>query len=215
MFLIFGTQGIKRKSQDEPILNGMCPNCGSGDLEPKIYRNWFTLFFIPVFPISSTKLIYECNQCQASYDERIKEHIHKTLAPSTKEESLNLELYYSRALIASVTYLIHVEPSVSSKGIYLINQLIYRFRDLTEELEALKKSIVSQGNTENQVFEYLYEAKDQLSKKQLWELFIQIGIFFTKMKTISVKQESIIREFLIATGFPSNKFSEIMKNGKI
>ena len=96
MFLIFGAQGLKRKAQEEPILNNICPNCGSGDLEPKTYINWVTLFFIPVFPISSTKLIYECNQCGASYDERIREHIHQITSAIPKGESLNLELYLKK-----------------------------------------------------------------------------------------------------------------------
>lgn len=212
MFLIFGTQGLKRKTQDEPILSGICPNCGSGDLEPKTYRNWFTLFFIPVFPIASAKLIYECNQCGASYDERIREYIQEITSVLPKEESLNPELYYSRALIASLTFLVQSESSTSSKGMYLIDKLIFGFSGLTEELQALKKSIISQGNTENQVFEYLYEAKDVLSSEELWKMFIELGNLLSNLPNLSTEQETLIKDYLIACGFPKSKYQQIIKS---
>lgn len=212
MFLIFGTQGVKRIAKEEPVLGRMCPSCGSGDLEPKTYRNWFTLFFIPVFPISSGRLIYECNQCGSNFNEGIRDHVHEIVDNPSVVGADNSEISFYRALIASLVYLVKQGPSNTSKSLYEIEKMIFKIPNLQEELNSIKSSIINQGNAENQVFEYLYEAKDVMDRNQLWELFIQIGEFVKRLESITPQQENLIKEYLIASGFPKSKYSEIVNS---
>ncbi len=211
MFLIFGVQGIKRRVEGEEVLENCCPSCGSGDLIPTSFRNWFTLFFIPIFPVSSGRLIYRCDQCKNSFDAQIKDHLKRAVFQSTVEQDV-APLVYSRGLIASLVYLVGLDSGRTSKQMYEIDKLIFKYPNYAKELESIKTSVLNSGNAENQVFEYLYEAKDLLNKTELWDLFIEIGSFMRSMNSITTNQESLIKEYLIACGFPKSKFGELIKN---
>jgi tetratricopeptide (TPR) repeat protein len=52
----------------QQAVHTQCPRCGQeADLVPKQYRTWFTLFFIPVFPISGVRRFVECSNCGAGF----------------------------------------------------------------------------------------------------------------------------------------------------
>ena len=59
MFIVFGTRGIKHTIKESEILNDSCPNCDRGNLINKLYRRWFTLFFIPVIPLDVVDRFYD------------------------------------------------------------------------------------------------------------------------------------------------------------
>ena len=67
MILIFGT---KRKFKNLGTLeNCHCSRCNNtSDWNFMEYRDWFTLFWIPVFPISARKEYLECPICRQIYD---------------------------------------------------------------------------------------------------------------------------------------------------
>jgi len=67
MILIFGT---KRKFKNLGTLeNCHCSRCNNtSDWNFMEYRDWFTLFWIPVFPISARKEYLECPICHQAYD---------------------------------------------------------------------------------------------------------------------------------------------------
>jgi tetratricopeptide (TPR) repeat protein len=45
-----------------------CPRCSqTATLRPRRYRTWFTIFFIPVFPISGSKQFTQCSACGAQF----------------------------------------------------------------------------------------------------------------------------------------------------
>ena len=50
--LFFGTRSIVKNEPQAPVRT-RCPKCEQeADLIAKSHRQWFTLFFVPVFPIS-------------------------------------------------------------------------------------------------------------------------------------------------------------------
>ena len=67
MILIFGT---KRKFKNLGALeNCHCSRCNNtSDWNFMEYRDWFTLFWIPVFPISGRKEYLECPICHQAYE---------------------------------------------------------------------------------------------------------------------------------------------------
>ena len=72
MFILFGT-----KDRAVEIDSGQfnCPNCNvKREYGKKYVQDWFTLFFIPVFPVGSKKHKHvECQGCKGTYYERVLE----------------------------------------------------------------------------------------------------------------------------------------------
>ena len=66
MLVILGT---KSKRKVEAVGQFVCPRCKEKqDYEVKSVRQWFTLFFIAIFPIEKKKEYFvECKACQRSY----------------------------------------------------------------------------------------------------------------------------------------------------
>ena len=73
MFIIFGTKSRIIKENEGFFV---CPQCEV--LRPyklQSYQTWFTLFFIPLFPVGEKKNTHvECQHCQTSFYPRILEN---------------------------------------------------------------------------------------------------------------------------------------------
>jgi hypothetical protein len=70
MFLIFGTKGRWSKHQHDTG-EFFCPTCG-GDRQwvRCVLRRWFSLFFIPIFPIGKPVVsAVQCTTCGTRFDE--------------------------------------------------------------------------------------------------------------------------------------------------
>jgi tetratricopeptide (TPR) repeat protein len=67
IFIMFGSRAIV--SQDPaPAVNARCPRCQrETEIRSKSYRRWFTLFFIPIFPMSGPKKFMQCSGCGAQF----------------------------------------------------------------------------------------------------------------------------------------------------
>lgn len=66
--LLFGTRPIISNDASAPTVNAVCPRCGQrAEIAGKIYRSWFTVFFIPIFPISSARKFSQCSACGAQF----------------------------------------------------------------------------------------------------------------------------------------------------
>jgi len=67
IFIFFGSRGIVSNDSAAPVKQ-RCPRCGrETEMVAKRYRNWFTLFFIPVFPISAPRKFIQCVNCGAQF----------------------------------------------------------------------------------------------------------------------------------------------------
>ncbi len=61
MFLIYGrrTARIKKHTDNQQA----CQSCKIFDLDVKVYRDYYHLFFIPVFPVGDKVVKIRCNNC--------------------------------------------------------------------------------------------------------------------------------------------------------
>ena len=61
MFVIYGRRvtRIKRCTDNRQY----CNSCNSFDLDVKVYRGYYHLFFIPVFPVGDKTVKIRCNSC--------------------------------------------------------------------------------------------------------------------------------------------------------
>jgi hypothetical protein len=68
MFIIFGSKTVKTPVKDGLSLRKHCGGCRLlSDMREHSLRQYFTLFFIPIFPISKGESILICNRCGASF----------------------------------------------------------------------------------------------------------------------------------------------------
>ena len=68
MFLLFGAKTVKTPVKNGLNLRKHCDRCRLlSDMQEHISRQYFTLFFIPVFPISRGESSLVCNRCGASF----------------------------------------------------------------------------------------------------------------------------------------------------
>ena len=61
MFVIYGrrTARIKKYTENQQA----CQSCKTFDLDIKVYRDYYHLFFIPVFPVGDKTVKIRCNNC--------------------------------------------------------------------------------------------------------------------------------------------------------
>lgn len=65
--LLFGIRPVTRDDGPGPQ-NEQCPVCKRvSQFRCKRSRNWFTLFFIPVFPVSGAERVLQCQSCGAMF----------------------------------------------------------------------------------------------------------------------------------------------------
>jgi hypothetical protein len=68
MFILFGAKTVKTPVKNGLNLRKRCDRCHLlSDLREHSFRQYFTLFFIPVFPISKGESLLVCNRCGASF----------------------------------------------------------------------------------------------------------------------------------------------------
>lgn len=82
-FIIWGSRGITSTKQTGDF---NCPRCNR-DRVPyalKSTRPWFTLYFIPVFPIGGSETYVECQRCGGTFREEVLDY----QPPSESEQYL-------------------------------------------------------------------------------------------------------------------------------
>jgi len=66
--ILFGSRSIV-SNVPGPTVQTVCPRCAHHvAMQAKSYRTWFTLFFIPVFPVSGSTRFTECPNCRARFN---------------------------------------------------------------------------------------------------------------------------------------------------
>jgi hypothetical protein len=66
-FFIAGTKPISKKVEGGLVVRERCANCGMlSEIEEHSWKTYLTVFFIPVFPISTGERVLTCNRCGAS-----------------------------------------------------------------------------------------------------------------------------------------------------
>ena len=97
MFVLFGRQRVRIKKYTEN--RHYCRSCNSFDLNVKVYKEYFHIFFIPFFPIGNKTTKIYCNNCGEPF--RI-ETIQKQYESITRTP---IYLYTGTILIASLILL--------------------------------------------------------------------------------------------------------------
>jgi transcription elongation factor Elf1 len=70
--IIYGSRGVTSELSSGDF---HCPHCGNpSEYKLKQIRRFFTLFFIPIFPISSGVRFVECGHCGSQFEEAVLDY---------------------------------------------------------------------------------------------------------------------------------------------
>jgi len=209
MFIIFGTRGLKHEIKESAVLANACPNCNDGSLINKLYRRWFTLFFIPVIPLDVVDRFYECDRCKSAYNETIK----TILGKSQQEQDVAQEqarYIYAKALIAAMTHMSVIDGDFAAEEEREILDAIEKFENIKTELSSIMNIVKVDMNKDNYVFNLLNEARTDLSSEALMNILAQAAVVLLADGKIEKEEEDLMKEYLIACGLPKEMYSTII-----
>ncbi len=209
MFILFGTRGLKHAVNDSPAIPNACPNCSNGNLVHKLYRRWFTLFFIPVIPLDVIDRFYECDKCSSAYNESVKEVLERSQEEIDNAEK-EAKATYAKALIASMTHMSTIDNHLDEAEEREINDAIAQFPELSADLVGIYEHVKLNGNKDNQVFNLLNEARNSLSQEALVNLLAQAAVILLADGNIEKEEEALMKEYLIACGLPKDLYPTLI-----
>jgi tetratricopeptide (TPR) repeat protein len=94
--LLFGTRAMVRDDPEARPVNAVCPRCGQrADIVGKTYRTWFTLFFIPIFPVSGSQRFSQCGNCGAQFPVEARTLGNQVAASERDQSQRAIQLYNS------------------------------------------------------------------------------------------------------------------------
>ena len=154
--IIFGTKGrsIKMDSGDFH-----CPNCNTNRAYNKKYvQDWFTLYFIPTFPVGSKKNEHiECEECSSIYHLDVIDY-----KPGLNDEEMTSE--YEKALQNVLCLMIIADDKVDDQEVKTVSDI---FNKLTNDKKLSKakinKTITNLKKDNLVVDEYLKDIRPYLN----------------------------------------------------
>jgi tetratricopeptide (TPR) repeat protein len=121
--IFFGWRTITSQRRESPV-DTTCPACRrETSIVPMQGRDWFTLFFIPVFPISGAKQFVKCSTCKTCFDADIEQFRRKAAMPDGRAWQQTISLYNTLR--------------ESPKDSVLLNRLLEMYAAMREFDEAL------------------------------------------------------------------------------
>ncbi len=156
MFILFGTKG-RAIETDNGEFN--CPNCNiKQEYGKKYVQDWFTLFFIPIFPISGKKNDHiECKKCESIY------HVDTIdYKPALNNDEMESE--YEKALKNVLCLMILADKKIEDNEIITVSNI---YNKLTNNKKFTKtqidKNITQLKKNKKTVNEYLKKIKPYLN----------------------------------------------------
>jgi len=154
--IIFGTKGRSIKMDSGEF---HCPNCNTTKTYQKKYvQDWFTLYFIPTFPVGSKKNEHiECEECSSIYHLDVIDH-----KPGLNDEEMASE--YEKALQNVLCLMVIADNKVEDEEVKTVSDI---FNKLTNNKKLSKakidKTIIKLKKDDLTVDEYLKDIRPYLN----------------------------------------------------
>jgi len=154
--IIFGTKGRSIQMDSGQF---HCPNCNAPRTYQKKYvQDWFTLYFIPTFPVGSKKNEHiECDECSSIYHLDVIDH-----KPGLNDEEMASE--YEKALQNVLCLMIIADNKVEDEEVKTVSDI---FNKLTNDKKLSKakitKTITNLKKDDLTVDEYLKDIRPYLN----------------------------------------------------
>jgi tetratricopeptide (TPR) repeat protein len=93
--ILFGSRNVIGSDPAQP-LEAACPRCGANTtIVGKTYRPWFTLFFLPLFPIGGRHRFSQCSSCRAQFPVPVDELRRRLSGAQQQQSQQAIALYNS------------------------------------------------------------------------------------------------------------------------
>lgn len=200
--IIFGTRG--RESEGEEILEKSCPSCQK-DLQETYLKNWFTLYFIPVFPFQTVETFFKCNGCSQTYKESIKDHL---LSPQERKKlDAEAKESFATTLAVCMNYMARIDGKVDQKEKSEIKKVRDKFPEFSKHVEKALKEY----KTKEQVLEKLRSAREKLSADGIMMIIGQTARVLLADGKIDKKEEKLMKEMMVVAGLPANLYDTVLE----
>jgi tetratricopeptide (TPR) repeat protein len=158
--LLFGIRPVVSDDPSTPPVNAVCPRCGQrADIVGKSVRNWFTLFFIPVFPVSGARGFSQCSKCGAQFPVEARQLGQQVAAAERDQSQRAIALYNSlRNSPANAITLNELMTMYASMNEF--DQAISAAREFTQALHASEQCMTTLGR--------VYLAKEDRAEAIRW-----------------------------------------------
>jgi tetratricopeptide (TPR) repeat protein len=94
--LLFGTRAIVSNDSASRPVTAVCPRCGQrAEILGKTVRTWFTIFFLPVFPMGASKRFSQCSNCGAQFPVEARALGTQVAAADREQQQRSITLYNS------------------------------------------------------------------------------------------------------------------------
>jgi tetratricopeptide (TPR) repeat protein len=94
--LLFGTRAMIGDDRNARPVEAVCPRCNQrAEIIGKTYRNWFTVFFIPIFPMSGSQRFSQCSNCGAQFPVEARQLGTQVAAAEREQSQRAIQLYNS------------------------------------------------------------------------------------------------------------------------
>ena len=154
--IFFGTKG---RAIEMDKGNFHCPNCNSKrDYSKKYVQTWFTLYFIPIFPVGEKKNEHiECQECENIYHVEVANY-----QPRLDAEKIESE--YEKALKNILCLMILADGKIKNEEVEIVSDI---FNKLTNGKKFSKSQIDKTTNklkkNKKTINDYLKEIRPYLN----------------------------------------------------
>ncbi len=211
MLILFGARTRISKSREDDVLKNSCPSCGS-DLELSDLKRWFTLYFIPIFPVSHVDTFYKCIKCKQTYKKEIKNMLNQN-KKQREDIQKNAKKNFAVALAACMTHMAKADGKVSKEEKDEIKKVTSKFPEFKDDInKAIQK--VNKSKSDDDVFKVLRQAQKYLTAEAVMLLIGQLARVLLADGKIDKAEEKLMKEYLLACGLDRNLFSVIIQKVK-
>jgi len=204
--LLFGTRSMISDDRDARPVNAVCPRCNQrADIVGKTYRTWFTVFFIPIFPISGAQRFSQCSNCGAQFQVEARQLGTQVAAAEREQSQRAIQLYNSlRNSPGNSITLNELMTLYATMEDY--DQAISAARQFPQALESSEQAMVTLGRVfmaKNESTEAIRYFDQAIARNQaLGEAYYYKGIAHLTAAAPDFAQAAAAARAARANGFP-------------
>jgi tetratricopeptide (TPR) repeat protein len=157
--LLFGSRNIISNDSVPPVQTN-CPRCGqAAEIIGRTYRTWFTIFFLPIFPMSGNRRFSECSLCHAQFPVPV-EDLRRGLANNEQQQNQQAISLYNSLRASPANAITLNQLMLMYAGMNEYGQAISAANDFPEALTASEQCMSTLGR--------VYLANEQRAQAIEW-----------------------------------------------
>jgi tetratricopeptide (TPR) repeat protein len=141
--LLFGSRYII--SNENTSVETACPRCSRPSrIIGRSYRTWFTIFFLPIFPLSGSRRFSECTLCHAQFPVTL-EDLQRGLAANEQQQNQQAITLYNSLRASPANSITLNQLMLMYAGMNEFSQAISAANDFPEALNASEQCMSTLG----------------------------------------------------------------------